>query len=39
VKTLIAGPSVYICDDCVELAVEILREDLPDFARERRPET
>jgi len=32
VKKLIAGPSVYICDDCVELAVEIIREDFPDFA-------
>ena len=39
VKKLIAGPSVYICDDCVEPAVEIIREDLPDFAREGDPET
>jgi hypothetical protein len=26
VKKLIAGPSVYICDECVELCVDIVRE-------------
>lgn len=30
VRKLIAGPEVYICDDCVRLAVEIIVEDLPD---------
>jgi ClpX C4-type zinc finger len=29
VKSLIAGPGVYICDECVELAVEIIQEDAP----------
>jgi ClpX C4-type zinc finger len=28
VKKLIAGPGVYICDECVELAVEIIQEDV-----------
>jgi ATP-dependent Clp protease ATP-binding subunit ClpX len=28
VRKLIAGPSVYICDECVELCNEILREEL-----------
>ncbi|HYC90716.1 MAG TPA: ClpX C4-type zinc finger protein [Thermoanaerobaculia bacterium] len=27
VKKLIAGPTVYICDECVEICVEILAED------------
>lgn len=28
VKKLIAGPSVYICDECVELCTEIIDEEL-----------
>ena len=28
VKKLIAGPGVYICDECIELCNEILEEDL-----------
>jgi ClpX C4-type zinc finger len=28
VKKLIAGPGVYICDECVELAVAIIQEDV-----------
>ncbi|MGC8731133.1 MAG: ClpX C4-type zinc finger protein, partial [Halothiobacillaceae bacterium] len=28
VRKLIAGPSVYICDECVELCNDILREEL-----------
>jgi len=31
-RKLIAGPGVYICDDCVDLAVDIIREEYPDFA-------
>ena len=27
VKKLIAGPEVYICDECVELCNEILEEE------------
>ncbi|MCK5323097.1 MAG: ATP-dependent Clp protease ATP-binding subunit ClpX, partial [Desulfobulbaceae bacterium] len=27
VKKLIAGPTVYICDECIELCNEIVRED------------
>jgi hypothetical protein len=28
-KKLIAGPGVYICDECVEMMVEIIQEDAP----------
>ena len=28
VKKLIAGPGVYICDECVALCVEILEEEI-----------
>ena len=27
VKKLITGPSVYICNECVDLCNEVLRED------------
>jgi hypothetical protein len=27
VKKLIAGPAVYICDECVRLCIEIIQED------------
>ena len=28
VKKLIAGPDVYICDECVDLCVDLVNEDL-----------
>jgi ATP-dependent Clp protease ATP-binding subunit ClpX len=28
VRKLIAGPSVFICDECVELCNDIIREEL-----------
>ncbi len=31
VKRLIAGPDVYICDECIELCQEIVQEDIEDF--------
>jgi len=31
VRKLVAGPNVYICDECVELCNEILDEDINDF--------
>ena len=31
VRKLVAGPNVYICDECVELCNEILDEDITDF--------
>ena len=36
VKKLIAGPGVYICDECIDLCNEIIRDELPaqDAARE-----
>ena len=32
VKKLIAGPSVYVCDECVELCNDIIREEVKDIA-------
>lgn len=37
VKKLIAGPSVFVCDECVELCNDIIREETQDVAVE--PET
>ena len=38
VKKLIAGPSVFICDECIDLCNEIIRDELPsgDDSRESR---
>ena len=37
VKKLIAGPSVFICDECIDLCNEIIRDELPgNTAREAR---
>ena len=35
VRKLIAGPSVFICDECVELCNDIIREELEDTWRRR----
>jgi ATP-dependent Clp protease ATP-binding subunit ClpX len=32
VKKLIAGPSVYVCDECVELCNDIIREEIKEIA-------
>ena len=37
VRKLIAGPGVYICDECVELCNEILDEELLDASRDHQP--
>jgi ATP-dependent Clp protease ATP-binding subunit ClpX len=34
VKKLIAGPSVFICDECIDLCNDIIREDIPEQANE-----
>lgn len=34
VKKLIAGPSVYVCDECVELCNDIIREEIQETAEE-----
>jgi ATP-dependent Clp protease ATP-binding subunit ClpX len=34
VRKLIAGPSVFICDECVELCNDIIREEIQDIAPE-----
>jgi ATP-dependent Clp protease ATP-binding subunit ClpX len=31
VRKMIAGPSVYVCDECVELCNDILREELSEL--------
>jgi len=35
VRKLIAGPSVFICDECVELCNDIIREEMQESASER----
>ena len=39
VRKLIAGPQVYICDECIELCMEIIREETKDAARKAQAET
>jgi ATP-dependent Clp protease ATP-binding subunit ClpX len=34
VRKLIAGPSVYVCDECVELCNDIIREELQETTEE-----
>ena len=36
VRKLIAGPSVFICDECVELCNDIIREELEEKAERTR---
>src|SRR5688572_32568871 len=36
VRKLIAGPSVFICDECVELCNDIIREELEEKAASAR---
>lgn len=35
VRKLIAGPSVYICDECVDLCNDIIREEIKEVAPHR----
>lgn len=35
VKKLIAGPKVYMCDECVELSVEIIKQDKEVISRKQ----
>ena len=35
VRKLIAGPNVYICDECIELCNEIIDEEFPAASVER----
>nr|CRH07511.1 ATP-dependent Clp protease ATP-binding subunit clpX [Candidatus Magnetococcus massalia] len=35
-RKLIAGPSVFICDECVDLCMEIIREDKSDHLEQKR---
>lgn len=34
VRKLIAGPNVYICDECIELCSDIIEEEFQDFEEE-----
>ena len=36
VRKLIAGPNVYICDECVDICLDIIAEDRAREARESR---
>ena len=36
VRKLIAGPSVFVCDECVELCNDIIREELENRAEKAR---
>jgi ATP-dependent Clp protease ATP-binding subunit ClpX len=38
VRKLIAGPSVFICDECVDLCNDIIREELTDVVEEVDPD-
>jgi ATP-dependent Clp protease ATP-binding subunit ClpX len=35
VKKLIAGPSVFVCDECIDLCNEIIRDEVPNTIIER----
>ena len=37
VRKLVAGPGVYICDECIELCTEIVEEELRNGRRSRIP--
>ncbi len=37
VKKLIAGPSVFVCDECIELCNDIIRDELPAPGEVRSP--
>ncbi|MBK6368132.1 MAG: ATP-dependent Clp protease ATP-binding subunit ClpX [Polaromonas sp.] len=39
VKKLIAGPSVFICDECIDLCNDIIRDELPAIAAEEARKT
>lgn len=39
VRKLIAGPSVYVCDECVELCNEIIREEVPEITPEEKQDS
>ena len=39
VKKLIAGPSVFICDECIDLCNDIIREEVPADAPEGKAKT
>ena len=38
VRKLIAGPTVFICDECVELCMDIIREENKSSLARRHPD-
>ena len=36
VRRLVAGPGVYICDECIELCSEIIEEEFDDIRSDAR---
>ena len=38
VRKLIAGPTVYICDECIELCNDIIAEEWEEATQPRAPE-
>ena len=39
VRKLIAGPSVFVCDECVELCNDIIREEITDISEKEHKES
>jgi len=39
VKKLIAGPTVFVCDECVELCMDIIKEDSKNFKTKNKQNT
>ena len=39
VRKLIAGPSVFICDECVELCNDIIREEIKDISQKNKDDS
>ena len=38
-ESLIAGPSVFICDECVELCNDIIREEIKEISPKQEKES
>ena len=39
VKKLIAGPTVFVCDECVELCMDIIKEDTKNNKKKLKKDT
>ena len=36
VKKLIAGPTVFVCDECVELCMDIIKDETKNLVKKRK---